>query len=117
VALHFVTELDALKDAQPVIFEIQGRSIGIIRNKDTVYAVRNVCPHKRAPVCKGLVRGTMLPSEPSMFVFGLEGQVLQCPWHGWEFNLDTGETLCATPGKRVTKYPVSIQDNAIYVDI
>jgi nitrite reductase (NADH) small subunit len=89
MALHYVADVDQLEDAKPVVFSIQGRPIGLIRVKDKIHAIRNVCPHKGAPVCKGTVRGTMLPSAPSTFVFGLEDQVLQCPWHGWEFDLET----------------------------
>jgi nitrite reductase/ring-hydroxylating ferredoxin subunit len=58
----------------------------------------------------------MLPSDPSTFVFGLENQVLQCPWHGWEFNLESGAPLCG--GKeRLTLYPVTVRDNAVFVEL
>lgn len=115
--LHLVTELAGLENAKPQIFSVAGRSIGLIRSNGTVYAVRNVCPHKRAPVCRGTLKGTMLPSDPNTFVFGLENQVLQCPWHGWEFDLETGRTLCAGETKKLTLYPVTIKDDEVYVDL
>lgn len=117
MSLHFVAKLEDLEDAKPSVFDVEGRSIGLINSNGDVLAVRNVCPHKRAPVCRGQVRGTMLPSDPSTFVFGLEGQVLQCPWHGWEFDLKTGHTLCGNEDKKLTFYPVTVQDGSVYVDI
>lgn len=115
--LHFVTRLDELADAKPRLFTIEGRSIGLIRTNGSVYAVRNVCPHKRAPVCRGTLRGTMLPSDPGTFIFGLEDQVLQCPWHGWEFDLNTGRTVCGESSKKLTLYPVTLKDDSVYVEL
>lgn len=116
MTLHHVAELDDLEEAKPNIVEVAGRSIGIIKADGKVYAVRNLCPHKRAPVCLGRVRGTMLPSDPASFVFGMENQVLQCPWHGWEFDLATGAHLCG--GKaRLTLYPVTMQGNSIFLEM
>jgi nitrite reductase (NADH) small subunit len=117
VPFHLVAQLAELEDAKPRIVSVAGRSIGLIRSNGTVYAVRNVCPHKRAPICRGTLKGTMLPSDPSKFVFGLEDQVLQCPWHGWEFDLATGRTLCGGESKKLIRYPVTIKEEAIYVDL
>jgi len=116
MALHHVANLDELEEARAKIVSVNGRSIGIIKSKDRIYAVRNVCPHKSAPVCWGQVRGTLLPSDPSTFVFGLEDQVLQCPWHGWEFNLEGGSRLCGGRS-RLTLYPVTCQDNAVFLEM
>ncbi len=116
MALHFVADLNQLEEAKPTVFSVQGRSIGLIKSKDKIYAVRNVCPHKGAPVCKGTLRGTMLPSDPSTFVFGRENQILQCPWHGWEFDLETGATLSGGRGK-LTLYPVTLKERSVYLEL
>lgn len=117
MALHLVTTVEVLEEAKPSVHTVEGRSIGIIKSKGEIYAVRNICPHKRAPVCQGQLRGTMLPSAPNTFVFGMENQVLRCPWHGWEFNLTTGETICDGLSKKLTFFPVTIKDGAVYVEI
>jgi nitrite reductase (NADH) small subunit len=117
MALHFVTDLDQLDEAKPTMFAVLGRSIGLIKTNGKVYAVRNICPHKRAPVCRGTLRGTMLPSDPSTFVFGLEGQILQCPWHGWEFDLESGSTVCGHEGKKLTLYSVTLKERAVYIEL
>ncbi|HLK16524.1 MAG TPA: Rieske 2Fe-2S domain-containing protein, partial [Fimbriimonadaceae bacterium] len=38
-----------------------------------------------------------------------EGEILRCPWHGWEFDLATGESVCDPQGYRVKKYPVAVE--------
>jgi nitrite reductase (NADH) small subunit len=117
MTLHRVMTIDALEEAKPSLHTIEGRSIGFIKSRGEIYAVRNICPHKRAPVCRGQVKGTMVASDPGAFVFGMENQVLQCPWHGWEFDLTTGNTVCGGSGKRLTFYPVTLKDGAVYVEI
>ena len=117
MTLHLVATLDQLDEAKPKLVAVAGRSIGVIRSNGNIYAVRNLCPHKRAPVCQGTVKGTMLPSDPNTFMFGLEDQVLQCPWHGWEFDLNTGRTLCGHANKKLTFYPVIVKDDAVYIDL
>jgi nitrite reductase/ring-hydroxylating ferredoxin subunit len=77
-------------------------------------AVLNVCPHELAPVCRGAVGGTTLPSAPGTYVWGREGEILSCPWHGWEFDLRTGQSV-ADPRVRVRRYPVEIEDGIVYV--
>lgn len=116
MTLHFVANLDQLEEGKPSVLSVKGRTIGLIKMKDKVYAIRNVCPHKGAPVCRGTVGGTMLPSEPSTFIFGMENQVLKCPWHGWEFDLESGASLCGAKGK-LTLYPVTLKEGAVYLDL
>jgi len=117
VALHLVTSVEALEEAKPALHMVEGRSIGIIKSNGEIFAVRNVCPHKRAPVCQGQLRGTMLPSDPDTFVFGMENQVLRCPWHGWEFDLASGKTLCEGLNRKLSYYPVTLKDGSVYVEI
>ena len=81
-----------------------------------LYAVRNVCPHQGAPLCRGTVSGTMLPSAPQEYVYGMEDRILRCPWHGWEFHLDTGESL-TNAKRRVRTYPVTIDGDSVFIDV
>jgi nitrite reductase/ring-hydroxylating ferredoxin subunit len=39
----------------------------------------------------------------------LEGRVLRCPWHGWEFDIVTGKALYDA-NSRVASYPVAVDE-------
>jgi len=69
-----------------------------------------------ALVCKGRVGGTTLPSPPGQFCWGREGEILACPWHGWEFDLLTGKAL-ADQRVRLRRYPVTVADDTLYVTL
>lgn len=113
---HRVGHIDEVPDREALIVEVGGRSIGVFKVDDRLYAVRNVCPHKQAPLCRGTVGGTMLPSKPGELDFGLEDKVLKCPWHGWEFDLATGACLFGVSGRRVKTYPVEVREDQVYVE-
>ena len=53
-------------------------------------------------------------SEPGEYRWGREGEILACPWHGWEFDLLTGEAL-VDRRKRLRLYPVTVRDDTVYV--
>lgn len=80
------------------------------------YALTNACVHQGARVCLGKVSGTALPSRVYEFKYGHEGRILRCPWHGWEYDVTTGESLF-DPATRVVTYPVIVRDGAVYVAV
>lgn len=96
------------------IVEVEGRSIGLFNVNGTFVAVLNVCPHQQAPVCRGRVGGTTLPSPPGEFRWGREGEILACPWHGWEFDLLTGRPLAGGRG-HLRLYPVTIEGDTVFI--
>ena len=95
------------------IIELEGKSIGVFNVHGRYVAVLNVCPHELAPVCFGRLGGTTLPSAPGEWVWGREGEILACPWHGWEFDLLTG--ACLTDKRRLRTYEVIVDDEQVIV--
>lgn len=101
-----------------VMVEAAGRDIGVIRLKTGEFrAVRNRCPHKAAPICRGIVGGTWPPSGPGNLSFDRDGEILVCPWHGWEYDLGTGEALFQTSSTRLLMYPVTVENGQVYITV
>jgi nitrite reductase (NADH) small subunit len=98
------------------LIEVKGHSIGLFNVAGAFVAALNLCPHELAPVCRGRVGGTTLPSPPGEYRWGREGEILACPWHGWEFDLLNGRAL-ADPRVRLRLYPVTVRDDTIYVTV
>ncbi|HWL54353.1 MAG TPA: Rieske 2Fe-2S domain-containing protein [Chthoniobacteraceae bacterium] len=68
-------------------------SIGVYRIGGRFYAIRNVCPHQGAPLCRGRLMSTHAPGEVHQYQPALQGRVQRCPWHGWEFDVPSGKGL------------------------
>jgi 3-phenylpropionate/trans-cinnamate dioxygenase ferredoxin subunit len=112
---HIVARIGEIPPGARRIVELDGRSIGIFNIHGRYVAVRNVCPHELAPVCLGRLGGTTLASAPGEWIWGREGEILACPWHGWEFDLLTG--ACLTDKRRLQMYEVTIEGGQIIVII
>ncbi|NOU94832.1 Rieske 2Fe-2S domain-containing protein [Paenibacillus sp. LMG 31456] len=134
MAKHIVGNTNEILPGQKKIVSLEGLSIGVFNVHGTYYAVKNSCPHQQAPLCVGKVSGTTLPSKPGEFLYGREGEILRCPWHGWEFDLTNGHSLfdpnrCwvktyevevgqveEEPPKLET-YPVNVEEEQVIVSI
>ncbi|MCY3833695.1 MAG: Rieske (2Fe-2S) protein [Chloroflexi bacterium] len=105
-----------------IIVPFRGRAgIGIFNVKGKFYALRNICPHKRGPLCTGEVGGRSRaqapPSVTGGFVgFEREGEILRCPWHAWLFDIATGKCL-VDPNLRVKTYPIIVDGDDLIVDV
>ena len=111
---HRVGRTDDVHDGACLQVDVAGRSLGIFRVGEQFRAVLNHCPHEGAPICLGMVRGTTLPSVPGTFRWGRENEILVCPWHGWEFALNSGQ--CLTDRRRLATFPTEVADDGtLYV--
>ncbi len=110
-----VGPLSELPVGERRLIEANGKSIGVFNTGKQVVAVLNICPHAYAPVCRGKVGGTTLPSKAGEFVWGRENEILRCPWHGWEYDLNSGQ--CLTDRRKLKRFPVQIRDDEIYVEV
>lgn len=82
--------------------------IGIFNVGSNLVAYRNVCPHAGAPVCVGKVCGTTTSNAVFELDYVREGEILRCPWHGWEFDLWNGEHL-VDEKMRLKSYEVTVE--------
>ena len=106
---HVVCPVGELAPGERKIVECEGRSIGVFNVNGSFYAVRNRCPHKGAPLCKGQIKGLVLGPEPYRYTIEREGEILKCPWHGWEFDLTNGRSIYNPHKVRVKSYDVTVE--------
>ena len=112
---HRVAAESEVPDRGALIVTLAGQEIGLFRVRGEIVGWRNRCPHQAAPVCRGTIDGTRLPSEVYRYEFGRDSEILQCPWHGWEFDLITGEHLAHGSRARLRRYEVEVRDGQVFV--
>lgn len=108
-----VGRLDEFPEGAMRIVDVEGKRVGIVRRGEDAYGILNVCPHRAAPVCEGELTGTMLPSKPGELHYGLEGLVLRCPWHGWEFDVRDGASVAGVDRRKLRTCPVVVEDGEV----
>jgi len=96
-----------------VVARVDGREVGVVAEPGGgVHGIRNRCPHHGGPLCLGQV-GERVEGEPG--VYELTGRrTLRCPWHGWEFDLETGVCI-DEPSLRTAVYPARIENGRVLV--
>ena len=95
---------------------VKRREIVVVNGDGVLYAVFNRCPHQQAPLHPGTLSGAVLPSASvGAYTYGLEGGVLRCPWHKYEFDLSTGHCLADPKRLRVATYEVREEGDEIAV--
>jgi len=110
-----------LSELTTKIFEVEGVEIGVIRHKDKVFAYQNVCPHQGGPVCEGLkMPKVCVELDEEMRTvrqnFDTSEMHFVCPWHGWEFKIETGEA--AGDSKiRLRRFKVTEREENVYVEV
>jgi len=116
---HVVCREGELDPGEVKIVDVEIRSIGVFNVDGEYYALHNKCPHKGAPLCEGRVTGLMTSSEPPEISLEREGEILKCPWHGWEFDIKTGESVVDPDRIRALTYDVTVEpvDSDLFDDM
>jgi nitrite reductase (NADH) small subunit len=81
-------------------FVAEGRIVALFRVGDEFYALDGICPHQGGPLGKGQ----------------LNGCVVTCPWHGWQFDVRTGQHQ-VNQSIRHTHFPVRVDGADVWVDL
>jgi nitrite reductase (NADH) small subunit len=121
MARIFVCKDGELKDGNVRIITADSAEIGVYRHGGKYYAYRNLCPHQGGPACEGIIMSKVVEvlGADRSFVgeaFDDNEPHIVCPWHGWEFKLETGEHA-ADAKMRLKRYDIVQQEGAVYVDI
>src|SRR5579883_2376416 len=122
---HAVATVGEIPPGSRKLVEVAGRSIGVFNVGGEFFALRNRCPHQGAELCTGTLGGCVTSPAPGEYQLTRPGEILRCPWHGWEFDLRTGRSHFDPRRVRVKSYPVlvaetfpvSVESSVVYVEL
>ena len=116
MARHVVASVSEIAPGTSKLVTVKGREIGVFNVRGEFFALANRCPHGGGPMCSGTVGPLLRSSAPGEYRLERAGELLRCPWHGWEFDIRTGKSWC-DPGKLALKaYPTEIAAGADVVE-
>jgi nitrite reductase (NADH) small subunit len=111
-----VCSADDLAPGERLVVDLAGRSVGVFNVGGSFYALHNRCPHRGGPLCLGPITGLTRSTEEFDYLYGDEGRILRCAWHGWEFEIESGRAV-ADPRMRAKTFPVTLEDGEVVVHI
>lgn len=95
---HRVAAVDELSPGSGREVIVSDRVVALFRVGDEFYALDGICPHAGGPLGKGCLSGTRVT----------------CPWHGWQFDVTTGQH-CLAPNIMHETIPVVVEGTEVYV--
>ncbi len=94
-----ITTLDQIPVLGSRVIETDTINIAVFRGRgDTVFAIKDQCPHKQGPLSQGI----------------MHSDSVTCPLHNWKISLVTGEALGADEGC-TNVYQTKVEDGVIYL--
>ncbi|MGG5818197.1 Rieske 2Fe-2S domain-containing protein [Falsiroseomonas sp. HW251] len=102
---HVVATVDEVPPGGRKRVTVAGRDIALFRLGEEYLAIQDRCPHEGASLCAGQLTGLVLSDRPGHYELTRQGEILRCPWHGWEFDIRTGRSWCDPERMRVRSFP------------
>jgi len=88
-----------IKPGESATIDHDGREFVVFNIAGRFYTLPNLCPHIGGPLAGGAVNG----------------HVVICPWHGWQFDITTGQ--CLTHDRDVASYPTAIDGEWVIAEL
>jgi len=119
MAEKLVGKASEINDGDRRIVFVGDREIGVFKDKGQFYAYSNVCLHQGGPACEGLiiakVEERIMPDKTSRGLYFSDNEMhFVCPWHGYEYDLKTGEFV-GDRRLKLRKYQVVQKGDDVYV--
>lgn len=106
---HVVATTSEIPPGGNKVVTVEGREIVVFHVNGEFFALLNRCPHEGAPLAKAACVAHLSSHEPGEYKRSRVGEMLRCAWHGWEFDMRTGQSYCDPKHTRVRSYPVRIE--------
>ncbi len=113
---HVVATVAEIPPGTRKLVEVKGRPIAIFNLEGEFFGLFNRCPHQGGSLCDGLVTGLLEAPQPGEFVYSRKGEIIRCPWHGWEFDIRTGQSYCDPSRIRTRSYNVAVEHGKTVVE-
>ena len=109
---HVVAATRDLPPGGRRVVTVKGRPIAIFNIAGEYFGLLNRCPHQGGNLCEGRLIGLVESSEPGDYRYSRPGEILRCPWHGWEFDLRTGQSRCDPARVQAKRFAVQVAAGA-----
>ena len=105
---HVVAAAKDLPPGSRKLVQVGGRDVLILNIKGELFGILDRCPHNGGPLCRGTLGGYVVSPEPGTYAIERAGELIRCPWHGWQFDVRTGQSWCEPERIKTKTYEVDV---------
>ena len=84
-------------------------TVALYRTAKGFFASESRCPHRGGSLAHGIQTAIVESKVPGEYLCSRPGEMVKCPWHGWEFDIRSGKSWCDPTRLRVRQYPVAVR--------
>lgn len=92
MARHVVAAAADVPPGQRIRVEVEGQAIAIFNVDGEFFGLLDRCPHMGGRLSDGVQIGLVEAPRPGCYSYDRVGEIVRCPWHGWEFDIRTGKS-------------------------
>ncbi|WP_425033615.1 Rieske (2Fe-2S) protein [Pelagibacterium sp.] len=108
MAGHVAATVDEIPTGSRKRVTIKGRDIVIFNLDGEFFALLDKCPHEGASLSCGVTVGLLESERPGHYTYSRQGEMVRCPWHGWEYDIRTGQSYCSPDDIKVKQFKVEV---------
>lgn len=112
---HVVAKTSDIGPGERLAVSVKGRPIVVFNIEGDFFALLDRCPHQSATLSRGVTAGMSVSDAPGTAECIRSGEFIRCPWHGWEFDIRTGQSWCAPDSVKVRQFDVKVEPGAALV--
>jgi nitrite reductase/ring-hydroxylating ferredoxin subunit len=107
---HVVAKVDEIPPGSRKLVTVEGREIVVFNLDGDFVGLLNRCPHQGGKMCDGVVTALITSDEPGKINYERPGEIIRCPWHGWFFDLRTGQSWGEPDRVKTRHYDAAVAD-------
>jgi 3-phenylpropionate/trans-cinnamate dioxygenase ferredoxin subunit len=116
MARHVVARASEIPPGARKLVRLNGRGVVVFNVKGEFFALSDQCPHKGASLSGGKMTGLVESGGPGDYTYTRVGEIVRCPWHGWEFDVRTGRSYCDPRRMRLMQFNVTVEPGVKVVE-
>jgi 3-phenylpropionate/trans-cinnamate dioxygenase ferredoxin subunit len=109
---HIAAKVGDIPPDGSKLVEVAGRRIALFHVNGEYFALTDRCPHEGGSLCAGRIVGRLTSDAPGSYRLSRQHALVQCSWHGWEFDVRTGQSYCDPDSIRARSYQVTVAPGA-----
>ncbi len=106
---YVVAKLGEIAPGTSKLVAVANREIGVFNIDGAFYALLSKCPHEGASLCRGKIVQRVESDEPGQYCIVAGSAMIRCPWHGWQYDIRTGQSWCDSDNIGLRKFAVSVE--------
>ncbi len=95
-----IAKIDDVSPGTGIVVEVKDQCLAVFNVDGSFHVTDNTCLHRGGPLGEG----------------DLEGETVTCPWHGWEYNVKTGNCV-NNPSSNIKSYESKVEDGDVKVEL